>query len=92
VTGANKGISFETVRQLAAHQIHVLLGARDAASGQAAAAELRTQELDATFLKLDISQPADIAAATAHIAQTYGRLDILVNNAAVFLDGEWFRQ
>lgn len=89
VTGANKGIGFETARQLAQHQIHILLGARDEASGQAAAAELRAQGLEATFLKLDISQPADIAAATAHIQQTYGRLDILVNNAAVFLDGEW---
>jgi len=90
VTGANKGIGFATARQLAQHQIHVLLGARDAISGEAAAAKLRSEGLQATFVQLDISQEADIATATAHIQQTYGRLDILVNNAAVFLDGEWF--
>ncbi|UOG77395.1 SDR family oxidoreductase (plasmid) [Hymenobacter tibetensis] len=90
VTGANKGIGLETARQLAQHQIHVLLGARDAVSGQAAAAALHAQGLAVTFIQLDISQEADIAAATAHIQQTYGRLDILVNNAAVFLDGEWY--
>lgn len=90
VTGANKGIGLETARQLAQHQIHVLVGARDEANGETAAAELRAQGLQATFVKLDLSQPASIAAAAAHIAQTYGRLDILVNNAAVFLDGEWY--
>lgn len=90
VTGANKGIGLETARQLAQHHIHVLLGARDEAAGQAAATELRAQGLQATCIKLDISQPTDIAAAAAHIGQTYGRLDILVNNAAVFLDGEWY--
>jgi NAD(P)-dependent dehydrogenase (short-subunit alcohol dehydrogenase family) len=91
VTGANKGIGLETARQLAQHPIHVLLGARDVANGEAAAAELRAQGLQATFVKLDLSQPASIAAAAAHITQTYGRLDILVNNAAVFLDGDWTR-
>jgi NAD(P)-dependent dehydrogenase (short-subunit alcohol dehydrogenase family) len=90
VTGANKSISLETARQLAQHQVHVLLGARDEASGQAAATTLRAEGLAATFIQLDISWEADMASATAHIQQTYGRLDILVNNAAVFLDGEWY--
>lgn len=89
VTGANKGIGLETARQLAQQQVHVVLGARDEANGQAAAAELRAQGLEVTFLQLDISQSAAIAAAVAHIQQTYGQLDILINNAAVFLDGEW---
>jgi NAD(P)-dependent dehydrogenase (short-subunit alcohol dehydrogenase family) len=89
VTGANKGIGLETARQLAQQRVHVLLGARDAAKGEAAVAELRAQGLQATFVLLDLSKPASIAAAATHITQTYGRLDILVNNAAVFLDGEW---
>lgn len=52
VTGANKGIGLETAQ----HQVHVLLGARDEASGQAAAATLRAEGLAATFIQIDISR------------------------------------
>ncbi len=89
ITGANKGIGFETARQLAkSGGIHVLLAARDAAKGLAAAAALRGEGLDVDALTLDVTNTDSIAAAAAHVAKTFGRLDILVNNAGViFRDG-----
>lgn len=90
VTGANKGIGFETAKQLAQHNIKVLLGARNETEGKKAEKVLRELSLDVTFVKLDISNYADIQSVKSYIESNYGVLDILVNNAAVFLDGEWF--
>ncbi|MEO7215155.1 MAG: SDR family oxidoreductase [Mucilaginibacter sp.] len=90
VTGANKGIGFETAKQLAQHNIKVLLGARNETEGKKAEKVLRELSLDATYVKLDISDSADIENVKGYIESEYGVLDILVNNAAVFLDGEWF--
>lgn len=90
VTGANKGIGFETVKQLAQQNIKVLLGARNETEGKKAEEILRAQSLDVTFLKLDVSNSADIENAKTFIESEYGKLDILINNAAVFLDGEWY--
>jgi NAD(P)-dependent dehydrogenase (short-subunit alcohol dehydrogenase family) len=90
VTGANKGIGFETAKQLAQHNIKVLLGARTETEGKKAEATLREASLDVTFVKLDISNPADIDEVRKYIESEYGVLDILINNAAVFLDGAWF--
>jgi NAD(P)-dependent dehydrogenase (short-subunit alcohol dehydrogenase family) len=90
VTGANKGIGFETAKQLALHNIKVLLGARNETEGKKAEAALREASLDVTFVKLDISNPTDINDVRKYIESEYGVLDILINNAAVFLDGAWF--
>ena len=90
VTGANKGIGFETAKQLAQKNIKVLLGARNETEGKKAEATLRDLSLDVTYVKLDISDSEDIATVTSYIESEYGVLDILVNNAAVFLDSEWF--
>ena len=90
VTGGNKGIGFETVRQLAAQNIKVLIGARNEQEGKNAEEVLRRESLDVEFIKLDISDSQDIENAKTYIASKYGNLDILINNAAVFLDGEWF--
>ena len=90
VTGANKGIGFETAKQLAQQNIKVLLGARNETAGKNAATQLQEQSLDVSFLKLDVSNPEDIQAARKYIEQAFGKLDILVNNAGVFLDGEWY--
>lgn len=90
VTGGNKGIGFETVRQLAAQNIKVLLGARNEQEGKKAEEILQDESLDVEFIKLDISDSQDIENTKAYIERAYGKLDILVNNAAVFLDGEWF--
>ena len=88
ITGANKGIGFETARQLGQQQITVLLGARDAAKGEAAAAKLRAEGLDARALELDVTVSASIQRATDKVAQEFGRLDILVNNAGVMTDDQ----
>lgn len=86
ITGANKGIGFETARQLGAEGITVLLGSRDLSKGEAAAAVLKKEGIDARAVKLDVDVPADHAAVAATIAQEFGVLDILVNNAGVLID------
>lgn len=90
VTGANKGIGFETAKQLAEQNIKVLLGARNETEGKKAAAALRDLSLDVTYIKLDISNSADIENVKNYIETEYDVLDILINNAAVFLDSAWF--
>ena len=55
VTGANKGIGYETARQLASQGITVLIAARDEQRGEEAAAKLRAEGLDVQFLRLDVN-------------------------------------
>src|SRR5262249_44587686 len=86
VTGANKGIGFEIARQLARQNITVLLGARDEKRGTEASRRLRDEGLAVRFLALDQTRPDSIAAAARQVEQQFGRLDILVNNAAILLD------
>jgi NAD(P)-dependent dehydrogenase (short-subunit alcohol dehydrogenase family) len=81
ITGANKGIGFETARQLAALDMTVLLGARDEARGREAERLLRQDEADARFVQLDVTDDKSIEQAAAWIESEYGHLDILVNNA-----------
>lgn len=82
VTGANKGIGKEIARGLATQGMTVLLGARDAALGQAAAAELAVHGA-VLPLQIDITSDSSVGAAYSIIRERYGRLDVLVNNAAV---------
>jgi NAD(P)-dependent dehydrogenase (short-subunit alcohol dehydrogenase family) len=86
VTGANRGLGFEVCRQLGAQGCQVLLGARNPKTGQAAAETLRQEGHDITPLTLDLSDPASITATAEHIGKSFGRLDILVNNAAILSD------
>lgn len=86
ITGANKGLGLETARQLGKQGITVLMGARDLAKGEAAAAELKKDGIDARAVKLDVDRPADYAAVAKAIEKDFGALDILVNNAGVMLD------
>ena len=86
ITGANKGIGFETARQLGQQQVTVLIGARDAAKGEGAAAKLRGEGLDARALQLDVTDAASIQRAVDKVAQEFGRLDILINNAGIMTD------
>ncbi len=87
VTGANKGIGLEIARQLAAlHGMTVLIGARDESRGKEAAGKLRADGLDARAVLLDVTDQKTIDAAAQRIEQEFGRLDVLVNNAGVFLD------
>ena len=86
VTGANKGIGFETARQLAQQGITVLVGARDESRGTEAAEKLKTENLDAHFLHLDVDDLQTHEAARKFIEENFGVLDILVNNAAIAID------
>ena len=83
VTGANKGIGFEVARSLAREGHTVLLGARNPALGEAAAAKLREDKLDVRFVELDLDRNETFASAAAVIERDYGQLDILVNNAGI---------
>lgn len=88
VTGANKGIGFEICRQLGTLGFTVLLGSRDAARGEKAAAGLRAEGLDVRPVAIDKLDPATFDAARDLIAADYGHLDVLVNNAGVATDWE----
>jgi NAD(P)-dependent dehydrogenase (short-subunit alcohol dehydrogenase family) len=77
ITGANKGLGFETARQLIAAGHDVYVGARDENRGRAAA-----EELGARFVRLDVTDDASVAAAFKQI-EADGGLDVLVNNAGV---------
>jgi NAD(P)-dependent dehydrogenase (short-subunit alcohol dehydrogenase family) len=88
VTGANKGIGFETARQLGQQGITVLVGARDEAKANQAAEKLRKDDLDTHGIIMDVNDAASIEKAATQIERDYGRLDILVNNAGVMLDDD----
>ncbi len=82
VTGANRGIGREVCRQLAARGHTVLLTARDVAAAQAAAADIP----GALPMPLDVTDAASITAAASEVAHRFGKLDVLVNNAAISYD------
>jgi NAD(P)-dependent dehydrogenase (short-subunit alcohol dehydrogenase family) len=86
ITGANKGLGRETARRLAAAGMTVLAGARDAGRGQAAAAELAAEGADVRFLELDVTDANSVKRAAAWIEETFGRLDVLVNNAGISVE------
>jgi NAD(P)-dependent dehydrogenase (short-subunit alcohol dehydrogenase family) len=83
ITGANKGIGFETARLLAERGATVLLGARDETLGQKAAQRLRHAGAGVQFVRLDVTDGDSIAQAADLIEREHGKLDILINNAGV---------
>lgn len=89
VTGANRGIGREVARRLGREGFVVAVTARDEAKARETARWLEDQGLRADPLVLDVTSPADIEAASRHLEATYGKLDVLVNNAGVHLDGTW---
>ncbi|MFN3869600.1 MAG: SDR family NAD(P)-dependent oxidoreductase, partial [Hyphomicrobiaceae bacterium] len=86
VSGANRGIGLEIVKQLSRLGIMTALGTRDAAKGEAAADKLRSEGLEVPVVKLDVGDPASCRAAVADVVAMFGRIDVLVNNAGI-LDG-----
>ncbi|XP_070673133.1 (+)-neomenthol dehydrogenase-like isoform X1 [Malus domestica] len=96
VTGANKGIGFATVRQLASNGTLVVLTARDEKRGLEAVEKLKQFGVSdrVVFHQLDITDSASIASLADFVKTQFGKLDILVNNAGVIgsiLNGEAFR-
>jgi NAD(P)-dependent dehydrogenase (short-subunit alcohol dehydrogenase family) len=86
VTGATRGIGFETVRLLAKAGVHTLLAGRDPARTRAAAESLAAEGLPVQAIELDVTRSDSIAAAAAEVDRRHGRIDILVNNAGIVID------
>ena len=86
ISGANKGIGYEIARGLGAKKIKVLVGARDAARGQAAVDTLKAEGADARFVELNVTDAGTVQRAAQWIEKEFGRLDILINNAGI---AEW---
>ncbi|MFG3133236.1 SDR family NAD(P)-dependent oxidoreductase [Streptomyces tendae] len=83
VTGANKGLGFETARRLVAEGHTVYAAARNADNARRAATEL-----GALPLVLDVTEDASVQAAAARVAEAHGVLDVLVNNAGINGSGQ----
>ncbi|XP_050386409.1 (+)-neomenthol dehydrogenase-like [Argentina anserina] len=96
VTGSNKGIGFETVRQLASKGFTVVLTARDEKRGLKAVEKLKESGFSSqvVFHQLDVADPASIASLAEFIKTQFGKLDILVNNAGTLgsiIDADGFK-
>jgi NAD(P)-dependent dehydrogenase (short-subunit alcohol dehydrogenase family) len=87
ITGANKGLGKEIARQLGALGYTVILTARDKQAGDTAAAELIAAGYDAHAVRLEVTSADDIHNLASYIETTFGKLDVLVNNAGISL--EW---
>lgn len=80
VTGANQGIGFQVAKELVEHGLTVLVGSRNFEHGETAAKEIGP---GAIAIQLDVTDPASITAAAERIRKEFGRLDVLVQNAAI---------
>ena len=80
VTGANQGVGFQVAKELVANGVTVLVGSRNFARGEVAAKEIGS---GAIALHLDVTDRASITAAVGRVRTEFGRLDLLVNNAAI---------
>jgi NAD(P)-dependent dehydrogenase (short-subunit alcohol dehydrogenase family) len=86
VTGANRGIGFEVVRQLARLGFSLILGSRDARKGDEAAAALAREGLKVFAVRLDVTDERSVEESRSWVEGRFGRLDVLVNNAGVLYD------
>ncbi|HEX7659555.1 MAG TPA: SDR family NAD(P)-dependent oxidoreductase [Pseudonocardiaceae bacterium] len=78
ITGANRGLGYETARRLIQLGHDVIVGARDPRKGQAAA-----DTLGARYVRIEVSDEASVSAAAAAVRERFGRIDVLVNNAGI---------
>lgn len=86
VTGGNRGLGFETSHQLAKQGFKVILTSRDEDKGKAAADKLQSENLDVIFHRLDITSDESTQKLAEYIREQFGKLDVLVNNAGIYLD------
>ncbi len=88
VTGANRGIGLEIVRQLSRVGLLAVLGARDVDKGREAAAKLASEGLEPPVVALDVTSDTSVSAAVDEVMNLFGRIDVLVNNAGVLWEGQ----
>lgn len=86
VTGGNRGIGLEICRQLAQQKITVILTARSLLKAEQAAANLKDANLHIVARQLDVTDAFGIERLVADVMDEFGRIDILINNAGIFLD------
>jgi NAD(P)-dependent dehydrogenase (short-subunit alcohol dehydrogenase family) len=86
VTGGNRGMGLETCRRLGQLGYRVILTARDPQAGREAVATPRAEDLDVEPFRLDLTRAEDIAALVMHARRWLGRVDVLVNNAGLYLE------
>jgi NAD(P)-dependent dehydrogenase (short-subunit alcohol dehydrogenase family) len=89
VSGGNRGIGLELCKQLGENGFTVLLGSRDLEKGRVASAKLQELGLDVSPIELDLHDPVTIDNAVRFVEKTYGKLDVLINNAGVYRDGTY---
>lgn len=86
ITGALKGLGFETAKALARQDYRVILTGRDDKRGASAKQEFSKQGLEAAFMNLDVSKVSSIEKFCDLVLKDFHQVDVLVNNAGVFLD------
>jgi NAD(P)-dependent dehydrogenase (short-subunit alcohol dehydrogenase family) len=86
VTGANRGLGFEVCRHLGRQGLFVVLTARDRAKAKEAAETLESEGLDLVYYPCDVTDDASVLEMVRFVRLDFGRIDVLVNNAAVMLD------
>jgi NAD(P)-dependent dehydrogenase (short-subunit alcohol dehydrogenase family) len=88
VTGGNRGIGFEICRQLTAREARVVLTARKRTAGEAAVKKLAGGKHAAAFHPLDVTDGKSIERLSEFLKETYGHIDVLINNAGIIAEGE----
>ncbi|OUL35568.1 short-chain dehydrogenase [Nostoc sp. T09] len=86
VTGGNRGLGFEASRQLAKQGYQVILTSRDEEKGKSAALKLKNEGLDVIFQPLDVTSDESSQKLAEFINNEFGKLDVLVNNAGIYID------
>lgn len=89
VTGANQGIGLAVATKLSKeYGHHAIVGSREAAAGAKVASALKAEGYEASSVQLDLNSDASITAVANFIDERFGRLDVLINNAGILLDGK----
>ena len=90
ITGANRGIGYETAKKLAETGVKVILGSRDLDKGKKAVSELSSNGINVDLVKYDAFDQDAPQKVFEFISEKYKKLDILINNAGVLLTGNLF--
>jgi NAD(P)-dependent dehydrogenase (short-subunit alcohol dehydrogenase family) len=85
ITGANRGIGFETARQLGKKGFHILISGRNEDRLETALGKLREQSVSAEILVMDVSQDDSVKMAAYSLSQRQVKLDVIINNAGILL-------